>query len=138
MAVVQITSVVPVPCVWRFDGFDAAALDERTDELPPRLQGVLLVPVSVVTGSLIEESERDQKSRHAREIELFYRSQGMTARDLQRMTAQDAAASVPIGVIRDRPAAEIPAGSRGTVSRLSGPLRVVDNTVVPSETPPAP
>lgn len=133
---VQISFIEPVPCVWRFDGFSTPALNERLDEKPPRLQGVLLVRVPVVSGALIEEPVADQKRRQAAEIVAFYRDQGITALDLQRMVGEDARQRLTVGTIRARADADIPAGSRGTISRLSGALRSVDNSAVPVETPP--
>ena len=135
MAVAQLQIVIPAPCVWRFDGLDSVALDESRDEKPPRVQGVLAAPVGVVIGSAVQESERAQKERQTRAIVTFYRDQGITARDLQRMTSEDLAARVTLGTVRARPDSEIPAGSRGTISRLSGPLRTVDNSAVPNEPP---
>ena len=123
-------------CVWRFDGFNDPALDERFDERPPRLQGVLRVPVSIVEGSFEPESAQQQKDRQAREIVRHYFDQGIEAQDLQRMTAQDVVDGVPIGKIRERPESEIPEGSRGTVYVIPGPLRTVNNDCVPNEPPP--
>lgn len=134
--VAQLSISIPTPCVWHFDGFGSPALDLLRDDKPPRIRGVLVVPIGIVLGSFVEESERSQRERQAAEIVTFYRTQGITASDLQRMVADDVRQRVPIGVIRARADVDIPDGSRGTVSRMTGPLRTIDNTVVPNEPPP--
>jgi len=134
--IAQISILIATPCVWHFDGFDSPALDLLRDEKPPRIRGVLSVRFGIVLGSFVEESERSQRERQAAAVVQFYRDQGITARDLQRMVASDVTQRLTIGTIRDRADADIPDGSRGTISRMTGPLRTIDNTVVPNEPPP--
>jgi len=122
-----------VPVVWYFAGFDSPALDIRFDDTPPQSIGAILVQVPLFSSETGEaESVSEQRRRFAEQIQERYRDQGITARDLTRMTAEDLLADITIGAVRDRPDSEIPEGSRGTIQNVQA-TRVLDNTCVPVE-----
>jgi hypothetical protein len=127
---------------WVFDGFDTPALNERTDPKPPRLRGAIhLVTITVTPSPIpvfpppppdVEVVVAD--AAETERVRVFYFDQGITARDVEKMTAADALARVPVATLRARTFADVPTdpGARGTVTALTGPPRTVDNDVIPS------
>ncbi len=125
---------------WYFDGRSSPALDVATDETPPTHRGSIAIPGTTTDAGVVV-------NEHA-EIVAFYFDQGLTAVDLLKMTAEDALARVPVGVLRARTVADVPqpevgdvgafgfppsSAFRGTVSSIPGPARTVDNSAVPVE-----
>ena len=139
MGVAQLVQIVAystqkAPARWHFAGFDSPALDTRFDETPPQSVGAILLPIQVASGIAVEDAAAQERAFLAT-IEKRYLDQGITARDLTRMVAEDFLADLTVGAVRERADEDIPEGSRGTVFTVQV-TRTVNNDCVPIETPP--